>query len=168
MSDTIDVRTNLPDFSRQMAELGRSVKPIVGYAARAAATVFKDAARRIVRRRTGQLRRAIVVRRAKAQSGSVMYTVGIRTSVRGKGRGVKGDVFYWRFLEEGWIPRGPGQRLRGGVRAKQAQRQIAREGGAHTYRYPFLAPAFQTVGQQALKVFYDKLAEKISEAEAQL
>ena len=167
--DTVTVRTNLPEFRAQMIDLGIRVRGVVSSAARAGAVVYRDEARRVVRHDTGLLRRAITVRKSKRPNrGAVEYIVGVRmtrkeersgrrTSMRGK----VAEPYYWRFLEAGWIPRSPGQRLRGTAARKTTQRNELRKTTALKI-FPFLGPAFKAASSRALAAFYAALDQGVA------
>ncbi len=167
MPEGLRVITNLPDFRRQLAEVGAKVeRRVVTNAVRAAARIFRDRARSFApvlrdpdpRRVPGALQRAIVVARSReGQRGTVAYFVGVRASKAQRGRGI--DPFYWRFLEAGWAPRGPGQRLKGGKRRKALER--TRNAGARIER-PFLAPAFQAAQGAALAAFESRVDAELA------
>lgn len=168
----VEVRTNLPDFKRQLSRFTDKVeKQIVGSAANAAAQVFKKAVIAATpvlrqadpRRIAGTLQRAIYVfRRRSPASGTVSYRVSFR---QGKKTAKGGrDAFYGRFLETGWVPRGPGKRLRGGARAKSAARGRAAKAGAKRIAYPFLLPGFQAAKDAALAAFNAKMQQRIDKA----
>lgn len=167
MADTIVVRTNLPDFRRQLAGLGdRMQKNVVRSAARAAAAVYRDAARQVApllrvpdkRRMPGALRRSIYSGTRRGSPGVVEAFVGVRGK-RTVGRGQRViDAFYGRFLEFGWIPRGPGQRFRGGTRTRALLRERALKAGATRQRHPFLEPAFRRASGAALQAFNERMA----------
>jgi HK97 gp10 family phage protein len=171
---SIKVTTNIPEFKRELAALGqRMEKNIVRSGARAAGRVFRDEARRrapVLQRddfiRTnrvpGALKRAIVTISRRSPRGTVRQSVTVRASKAQRGRGA--DPFYWRFLEGGWIPRGPGQRFRGGTRRRRLERQRAVAGGARRIAYPFLKPAFDAVGQPALAAFTKAVEDGIARA----
>jgi len=146
--DLLTVRTNLPDFKRGLDRLARAVRlRIVRRALRQTANVARDVARQMApvlktrasRRLPGALRRSIYVARDRklSDAGQEVFFVGVRGRRNTKRSGTI-DAFYWRFLEGGWLPRGPGKRLRGGRRARALRR--ARAVGARR-QYPFIAPA---------------------------
>jgi HK97 gp10 family phage protein len=163
MSDGITVKVDLARFKRDIGEVRSKVeKIVVRQALRAGARVFRDSARSGAprlrkadpRRVPGALARAVVIFRPRSQGrGSITYTVGVRASKSQKAKG--NDPFYWRFLEAGWMPRGPGQKLRGGSRRKSLERSRARSGGASFVKFPFLDPAFKNSGGAALAAFTD-------------
>jgi HK97 gp10 family phage protein len=168
MSDGVTVTINLPDFRRQLRELGERVeKRVVRNATRAAARVFRDAARAAApvlsepdpRRVAGALRRAIYAGPSKIRRGRgvVASYVGVKASRTA--RKTARDPFYWRFLEAGWIPRGPGQRIQGGTRRKALER--SRLAGRRV-AVPFLAPAFRRVQGAALAAFNARVESELA------
>jgi len=163
MPDGFTVSTNLPDFRRQLEALGEKFeRRSVARAVRAAAAVYRDAAKARApilaasskRRVAGALKRSIYVGRSRSrQRGEVSFFVGVRGKRVSKRTGRVTDAFYWRFLEGGWMPRGPGKRIRGGRRKATLARSRAARGGASQISYPYLAPAFREKSTQALAAF---------------
>ena len=164
MPDGIEVRINLPDFKRQLAQFDDRVrKRISARALVAGGRVFqKDAKRRapVLQRPAkgrvaGALRRNIVVLRSRIRrSNMIQYNVGVRTSQRvSRGKRAaflaRGDPFYWYFLEGGWIPTGP-RRIGGGRAVRSLRRRRATASGARRYRFSFLGPSFETLKGTAL------------------
>lgn len=174
----IGVKADIPDFRRQMKEVGEKMsKRVVRAGLKAGADVLKKEAQSrapvlrnlISKRRTpGLLKSSIYTGSGRTQDRStVRYFVAVRSrrrvlklaAGRAKRKGVAfdaaavNDPFYWRFLEAGWVPRGPGRKLIGGkrLRALKLKRNIA--AGARRYRYPFLDPAFRAGGGAALAAF---------------
>jgi HK97 gp10 family phage protein len=173
MPDGVRVRVDIPDFRRQLREIeARLQRRVVGDGVRAAARVFRDAARRGApvlrapdRRRTaGALRQAIVITRGKFVRGQVSYAVTVRASKLR--RGTRDDPFYWRFLEGGWIPRGPGRRIGGGERRRALERSRILGGGGRRVQYPFLQPAFDQQKGAALSAFNQRVEARIGELQA--
>jgi HK97 gp10 family phage protein len=168
-SGGVTVKFNLPDFRRQLQEVGRRVeRRVTVRAVGAAARVFRDDARRTAPvlkeprpgRVAGALRRAIYAGRSKFQKrGTVRFFVGVRAAK--KARKTARDPFYWRFLEGGWIPRGAGRALRGGNRSKALQRKRAISSGARKVAYPFLKPAFDRSQQRAVQAFSQTMEERL-------
>jgi HK97 gp10 family phage protein len=125
-----------------MQRLGADFIPVARAATLAGARVFQKEAKRGAPKRTGRLQQAIVVKRARSvPRGAVQYIVGVRSGRRGAKReaqaqgrtvSVNLDAFYWRFLEGGWVPRGPKNTLRGGRRTKALQARRARESGGRS------------------------------------
>lgn len=170
MADGVTVKVNIPDFKRQLLALGqRMEKNIVRRGIRAAGSVFVDEARRRAPalreprkgRVAGALKRAIRSVSRRSPRGIVKQSVGVRaTSVQSKS-GI--DPFYWRFLEGGWIPRGPGQRFKGGTRRRRLERERAIAAGAQEIiKYRFLKPAFEASGPRALDAFNKAVVDGIS------
>lgn len=167
----IEVRTNLPAFSAQLKAIGADFeKKAVRSATAAAATVFRKYAQQRApvlkkfdkRRAIGTLRRAIYVKWSRFQKrGSARYIVSVRSGKKAAEK--QRDAFYWRFLEGGWIPRGPGKGLKGGRRYKELQRSRATRGKVS---YPFIAPAAAQAQSPALQAFKVRLTKKIAEFSA--
>lgn len=169
----VDVRvvSNLPEFRRQLSELGERIeRKLVVRGLNAAGKVFRDEARRRAPvlqaqkpgRVAGALRGAIFVGRSKAsRQGRPVRVVGVRATQSQIRRGR--NPFYWRFLEAGWIPRGPGKRLKGGSRSRALGRERALKAGARKVRYPFLGPAFEAKSDQALQAFVDTVSAGIAQ-----
>lgn len=165
----IEVRNNLPEFKRALETIKydfqeKSVKA----ASRAAAGVIRDSARGIApmlqsarKGRTAGVLKANIysgVRRSQTP-GMVRAVVSVKS-----GRKAKGDAFYWRFLEGGWIPRGPGNRLKGGRRTKALMR--LRGAAQKITKYKFLQPAFNATQSAALAAFYERLRTAIAKYQA--
>lgn len=169
MADKITVKTNLPDFRRQLAALGtRMERRTVARAAREAAGVLREASRAEApvlrkpdkRRVAGALKRGIYVAQQRTRDrGLVHFFVGVRSRrvVRGKAL----DPFYARFLEFGWVRRGGGERLRGGRRRRGLERSRAVAGGARRFQRPFLAPAFRKASGRALSAFNARMEREL-------
>lgn len=173
MSDGFELKVDIPDFRRQLRQLSKRMeRRIVRGAIRDAAVVFRDAARQRApvlqtphsRRIPGTLRRAIAILnpRRGGQRGTVRLVVSVRGATKARLGGAR-DPFYWRFLEAGWVPRGPGRRLRGGLRERRIRRAAQR--GARQVRYPFLEPAFRQSGSAALAAFTRGMEKRLAEAE---
>lgn len=170
----INVRTNLPDFKRQLANFSADFqKKTIKSALSAAATKFKNLAiarapvlnplaptRKKNPRISGLLRKAIYSTRSRSKSGAgkETWSVSFRQGRSGAAKGL--DAFYGRFLEAGWTPRGPGKGLKGGRRSKALQR--SRANGAKIVRYKFLEPAFRQGGSAALQAFVARIERRIN------
>lgn len=170
MSDGIRVTMDLPDFRRQLRELSAKVeKRAVRNATRAAARVFRDAARAAApvlrepdgRRVAGALKAGIIAAPSKVRRGRgvVAFYVGVKAAK--KSRKTARDPFYWRFLEAGWIPRGPGNRIKGGTNRKALER---RRTAGRRVAVPFLAPAFRQVQGAAVAAFNARLDAELAAA----
>lgn len=163
------MKVNIPDFKRQLLALGqRMEKNIVRRGVRAAGAVFVNEARRrapVLREPTkgrvaGALRRAIRSAPRRSERGVVKLSVGVRVTGAQTKRGI--DPFYWRWLEGGWVPRGPGNRFKGGKRRRALERERAIAAGARRVAYPFLKPAFESAGTRALEAFNQAVADGIA------
>lgn len=174
MTNSITVRNNLPEFKRELVALGQRVeRNITKNALRAAGRVFAAEAKRIApvlnrailtpkrTRIPGALRAAIrVASSRKSRKLTPVQTVGVRASKAQTKRGA--DPYYWRFLEGGWIPRGPGQRFKGGKRRRAVERERAlRSGATKITKYNFLKPAFDRKKQEALDAFIKSMSDGI-------
>ncbi len=180
MADGFNIYTNLPDFKRQMIGFAQDLQnKIAGSGVNAAAQAFKKRAvavapelqrtdtRKKNPRTAGTLKRAMYVyRRRNPQAGTVLYSVSFRKGRKEqKRKGGSRDAFYGRFLELGWIPRGPGRRLRGGSRRRALERsRILAGGGGKITKYKFLLPAFQQAQGEALAAFNRKMTDRINKA----
>lgn len=174
----VTVVSNLPDFKRQLARFSEKIeKKIVRSATNAAAQAFKKAVvseapvlkkpkRGKDPRAPGTLRRAIYAyRKRNPQPGTVQFVVGFRKGkAQQQRKGGSRDAFYGRFLEVGWIPRGPGRSFRGGRRTKALQRERALAGGARKVQYPFIKPGFNKARGAALAAFKTRMTEGVAKA----
>jgi hypothetical protein len=172
MRDGVSVKVDIPDFRRQLAEVEQRMRRrVVTGAIRDAAKVFQRAAKQRApvlrkpdpRRIPGRLRESIVIARVRGVRGAVALRV-VPRSRRATTRRAAADVpFYWVFLEGGWIPRGPGQRIAGGTRRK------ARERARTSYRrvqFPFLVPAFQSSQGAALSAYNAGIERRLAQVQA--
>jgi HK97 gp10 family phage protein len=152
-----DVTVNATEFRQQLDVLAKDIREkAVDAAVRAAAQVFRKAVAEKApvlkedtkNRVAGTLKRAIYLKRSKrSTSGARRYFVGIR-SCR-KAAKSKRDAFYWRFLEAGWMPRGPGGGLRGGARTRALQRRRNLMAGHKRVQVEFIEPAFKAAKGEA-------------------
>lgn len=166
----LNVKHNLPDFKAQLKRFGVDFeRRTVRSATLAAANVFKKLViaeapvlKKPDRRRVaGTLKKSIyVVRSKKSTRGAERYVVGFRKGRKAAKTGR--DAFYGRFLELGWIPRGPGAKLRGGVRSRKLQRSRNLAGGATKRQFPFIQPGFQRGKSAALNAFTKRIATRIA------
>lgn len=175
---TVEIRVDLPAFKRQLDAIGAEQQKIVQAATRKAALTFRPSVvrnapvlKRADRRKNnprvaGTLARAIYLKRARdSKNGLEHYFIGVRQGKKAaKAKGGSRDAFYWRFLEGGWVARGPGKKIRGGTRRRALERSRLIASGAKEYRYPFLKPAFDANKDKALNVFYATIAEGIAKA----
>lgn len=171
MNSGVNVTTNLPEFKAQLRAIGTDMeRRAVRQASAAAASVFRSAVQRNAPVQAppgrkghvvGTLRRAIYARKLKAERGTVIYRIGVR---QGRGEQKRNrDAYYWAWVEQGHIARGPGGALKGGVRSKSLQRLRLRAGGGKVVPpHPFFKPAFESAGSRALQVFNERLTRAIA------
>ena len=176
---TIEVKHNLPNFRQELRKIQRQMATIAASGTGAGAREFAKAVRvqsvaggTSPRKRTGTLRAAVVVKRARrVPRGEVMHIVGVRQGKSqqnvkrrrgGKTVSVNLDAYYWRWLESGFYPRRPGQALRGGKRTKALQRARAAARGEQKIVKPFIAPAFRRSENAALRVFNQRLDQEFA------
>lgn len=181
MAEAVEIRLvhNVPEFKRQLNAFAlKFQRQIVGSAASAAAKVFKKAVIAEAPQRTGTLKRAIYMFRSRKQvPGEVRYTVSFRkgrkeqaVTVRRRRKGVisteviNRDAFYGRFLEVGWIPRGPARKFGGGERTRRLKRERALAAGVKRIRRPFIAPAARKAESAALQAFNAKMQQGLDKA----
>lgn len=170
----LNVKHNLPDFKAQLARFGVDFeRRTVRSATLAAANVFKKlviAEAPVLRKPSGKrisgaLRKSIYVARSKRSTkGAERYVVSFRKGRKAAKSGR--DAFYGRFLELGWVPRGPGKRLLGGVRSRALQR--TRSTSAKITQYKFISPAFQRGKSAALAVFTRRIETRIAKESKKL
>jgi HK97 gp10 family phage protein len=174
MSD-IDVRINVRDFNADLRDLGgRITKRVARNAVAAGARVIVPIAKKLApvlrntkerRRIPGTLRAGIYQKKAVPIPGGVSSTISVRsprTRSFTKRAGIQ-TPFYWRFLEGGWIPRGPGKRIKGGERRRRETR-AATAGGKR--QFPFLAPALKQGGPAAVRKFEEIMDKGIAREQA--
>ena len=186
MPDAVTLKINLPDFLKQMRGFSeRTQKQHARAAASAGAKVFIRLAKQNARvsskanrdRVPGALRRNIIQIKSRFHApNEIVYNVGVRTKrfvqrrMKSKVKQLlwerKGDPFYWYFLEGGWIPRGPGKKLRGGERARSLQRQRLLASGARKVRYEFLAPAFRGGKELSVRAAIAEMDKRIAKENA--
>ncbi|MEN9807761.1 MAG: hypothetical protein RL756_2281 [Pseudomonadota bacterium] len=174
----IVVRDNLPDFKRQLDRVGnelqtKSVRSAMG--GKGMAGVVRDAIKtaaglpkspKATAPRTGNLAAAAYQLRNRRTStrGAERWLVGIRQGrkeITNKKTGKKRtlpDAFYARFLEFGWIPRGRGNRIRGGKRRKALERDRLSD---KKVSYPFFGNAFRGVQSRALDAFIRVMTREV-------
>lgn len=169
-----EFRTDLPAFSAELKALGAKLeKQAVRKAGSAAARVMRDEAKRTApvlsasapiapKRVRGALKKNVRFARSRYQvAGAYRLYVGVRS-----GKKVKGDPYYWKFLEGGWVPSGRRKR-QGGDRYKALTRKRdadarASSGRSRSIKFPFLAPAYFAKRQDAVLRFNQVIAEFIS------
>lgn len=165
MTDGITIRTNLPDVSRKLRELGatlskRLVRASTAAAAQTIAKRVRIAITATTVRRSGVLARSVFVARRRRQAqGSETYRIGIRagrTARRSKSRSgaiTTLDAYYWYWVDQGHIPR-QSKAITGGRRARALQRRRIREAGHWVEGRHFMKRGFQAGQGPAVDAFY--------------
>lgn len=172
-TDGFTVRVHLAEFREQLEKVRAIVaQRCVEQGLRDAGKVIRDAARmrapvlrKATRRRApGAVKKALAVVRIKTGKPGV-YAVAIYPRTTSRNIRTPRDPYYWYFLEKGWIPQGPGKRLRGSVRNRSAQRKALARGGAARYQFPFIEPAFQAASGAAQVAFEKGFTRRLEEAQ---
>jgi hypothetical protein len=176
MTDAVTVRVGLPDFKRQLQGIAFDMqRRAVATAARAGTKVLKALAiqrapelqkpdtRKVNPRVRGTLRRAIYagVAYRRNRPGLIVSTVGVYRKDKTRGKKTPKTTqgaFYYYFLEAGWVPRGPGRRLRGGDRTKRLER---RRSSSRQIKKPFLKPALDVGAGRAVEAFNASMQRSI-------
>jgi hypothetical protein len=171
-------RSNLPEFTRQLRQIKQEFRSkVVRSANVASGGVLRAAVKAQIgqgdspRSRTGTLRASVYLKRSRrSTSGAERHYVGVRGRAvqrKRKGQSVSvGGAFYWRFLEGGWYPRGPGRGLRGGNRSRAAQRERSAAAGARFVKRPFIQPAFERARGTAVDAFFNRMAREVTKLNA--
>lgn len=167
------VKVNATELRDRFRRLKDDVQiKVVDAALRQAAQVFRRAviAKAPVLKKAskgrvaGTLQKAIYTARSKySTSGARRYFIGVRSGTKAGKSGR--DAFYWRWLEAGWMPRGPGQALKGGTRRRNLQRRRNAAAGNKTVEFPFIKPAFDAskgAAEQKFRVVFAREFEKAS------
>jgi HK97 gp10 family phage protein len=180
--EILRIRDNLPDFKKQLQRVSNEMQSVAVRASnRKAAQVIARSLRAVAggrlspkanpESRTGNLVRAIYVfRNGRASTrGAERFLVGVRTgrrSITNKKTGKKvalPDAFYARFLERGWIPRGPGQKITGGNRTRAVKReQLVASGKALRISYPFMQTSFRASQNGAINAFVREMTRQVA------
>jgi HK97 gp10 family phage protein len=174
----IVIRDNLPDFKRQLERVSQELQVrSVRRSASATARLMRDAVKRAAglpkspkstRPRTGTLIAAVYALRNRRTStrGAERWIVGVRQgskTITNRRTGISRklpDAFYARFLEFGWIPRGRGNRIRGGTRRKSIERARLAD---KKVGYPFFGNAFRGVQSRALDTFIRAMTREVQQ-----
>jgi HK97 gp10 family phage protein len=113
-----ELNKSLYAFSRKLGD------KVVIDSMKQGARLVQRQAKRNAPKRTGMLRRGIVVRKSKIHNGRRRPTIGVYLGLRkGKGKDDPKDAFYGRFIEDGFKPRGKSNRVKGRKFIKNAFRQ---------------------------------------------
>lgn len=178
MPDGIALRFNLPAFKAQLKALGVDLeRKIVRSGVAAAAMVFRKqviALAPVLKapkkgRVPGLLKKAVYTKRSRdSKNGLEHYFVGIRQGKAAqKRKGGSLDAFYWRWVEQGHLARGPGSGLKGGKRSRSLQRaRLTASGAGSIPAYPFLRPAFNRGQREALDAFNARIQARIDKENA--
>lgn len=136
------------ELAAALRELGpRVAKNSLRRAVSAGATVVKNDARARAPKDTGEMAKDILVKRERDTKGemsakySVFVLTGKKSRLKGKGRNVARDSWYWRLVEFGT--------------SKMAAQ-------------PFMRPAYDGKKEEAVKVIGEKLDEGIQKAAREL
>lgn len=171
-ADRVTLKVDLAAFKKALASFGDKVeKQIVANAVGAAAKVFKayivaaaPELKREDKRKKGRpavrglLKKAVYIFRPRQkQAGQVSAVVSFK-------KRKKTDAYYGRWLELGWVARGPGKAIKGGNRRKRLERARQRSAGATERKFPFLSPGFKRAERPALDAFEKALEKGINEA----
>jgi HK97 gp10 family phage protein len=183
MADDVNIRiTGLPEFISRLRALSLDMQRKVTRAgAMAAGNVFRKAAvanapilqkpdtRKNNPRVPGTLQKAVYAARSRIKSkpGKELIVVGVRSDKASAARG-KG-AFYWRFVENGHLVRGPGQKIKGGTNRATLERNRLKAGGAK-FVPPvfFMKRAFSDNQDAAIKAFNERIEKRIQKANKEL
>jgi HK97 gp10 family phage protein len=167
MAEGIVFKTNLPQFKAQLKAFGQDFeRRTMRSATAAAATVFRKLVVANAPVRTGLLKRAVYIKRSRDRtSGREHYFVGVRQGRKAQRRkGGSLDAFYWRFVEQGHLARGPRSRLQGGKRRRALQRERLNASGAKRVgARPFLRPSFEQGREAAVQAFYGRVQKRLDQ-----
>lgn len=153
-----ELRALFENLPNQLAEAG------LRKAAFSGAELIANQAKDNVRSVTGTLYRAIIVKRLEEKSGRMIQTY--KVCVR-KGKFGGPDGYYGQWVEYGHLIRGKGNAIRGGKASKQNQRVVlAQQGAASVPAHPFMRPAYEQKGSEAVELIKSTLAERIRELTA--
>jgi hypothetical protein len=176
MVDNIAARiVGIPAFSTELRKLSMDMQQkVVRSASLAAAAVFRKGAVALApelkkpdaRRKRGALKKGIYAGRSRSRSkpGAEVIVVGVRSGKPGK----NGDPFYWRWVEDGYIARGPGQRIKGGFRRRALERSRLKSAGKLVPGVKMFARSFSSNQDKALSAFNSRLAARIDKANKDL
>lgn len=182
MSDSVTAKmVGLPEFSARLRALGQDMeRKIVRAGALAAGVVFRNQARELAptlklntRRKDrvpGALKKSIYATRSKSKSRPGLETIVVagRTGKKGAKK-QSASAFYWRFVEDGHLARGPGGKLKGGNRSRELQRSRLKASGAKFVPpVAYLRRAFQTKQDQAISAFNKRIEARIAKAQKAL
>lgn len=167
----------LPEFKVKLRELSANMeRKVVRAGAMAAANVFKKAAvanapvLKVPRKHrvAGTLRRSIFAGRSKSRSkpGTELIVVGVRQGRKAAKSGR--DAYYWRWVEDDHIPRGPGQKIKGGDRRRALERSRLLSRGKVVPGTFFMKKAFEANQDRAIAAFNQRIAARIEKASKEI
>lgn len=170
-----DLRSQFTALTRDMET--RTARGMVVSAGGVLKKEAKNLAQGYGLRRTGAMINNIAIKRVRTPEGIAQYHLGVRhgrnvtkagakkllLKVGSNGRIVRAnDPFYWRFHEFGWVPRGRGQRLRGGERRRSEQR--AALASTKKPATPFIGQSLKNKRDEAIEAMKARLARIIEKA----
>lgn len=180
MNDGVTAKVvGLPEFSSRLRALGSDAQKIVRAGALAAGVVFRNDARQNAPslklgskrkdRVPGALRKSIYATRSKSKSkpGMEVIVVAARAGSKTTKKGVA-TAFYWRWVEDGHVARGPGGKLKGGNRLRAIQRSRLKSAGKFVPGVAYLRRAFQGKQDQAITAFNKRIEARIAKAQKAL
>lgn len=139
------VRHNLPDFTKTLSEIRYKMgRKAVRYATSGAGQVLRDRSRGLAPIGTlasnrgyghhvpGLLKRSIILWRSKRISSRTTegYSVGVKGGKAKTKKGLSRDAYYWRWVEQGHLARGPGGKITGGNKTRALKRKRLLSSGA--------------------------------------
>lgn len=179
MADGVTVKfAGLPEFKSRLQALGYDMeRRVIRSGALAAGSVFKKGAASKApilkvptrRRITGALKKGIYAGRSRTKSkpGLEVVVVGVRAG--GKLSKSSRDPYYWRWVEDGHLARGPGQKIKGGKRRAALERSRLKASGAKFVPgFHFLRGAFAQNQASALRAFSSRIEARIQKANVEL
>lgn len=117
----------------------------------------------------GNLRRSVYAFRMRSTAGNVAYRISVRKGRRAKTTKNGGllDAYYWPWVHEGHLVRGPGQKIRGGVRRARLERNRLKSGGAKMVPpNRFLTRAWQQKQAEAITATYARMEKLVARLNA--
>ena len=138
----MNIEIKMGDLLKNLQKLPEKVqKRVVNGAIRASAKPIIKEARRRVPVKTGNLKKSIGVTKGKTKGTIVTYHISPR-------KGGKYDGFYGKWIEFGHIVREKGKSKKGKVIG-------------HVPPHPFLRPAFEAKGKEAIIAFKEYMQKRL-------
>lgn len=136
----VKVKMNVSEIVMELEKLEKKIqKKLVRKAMREGAKVLLEEARARVPVRTGNLKKSLGIN-TRTKKGNVIMYVSPR-----RGKGVKYDGFYGQYVELGHVLKRKGKVI------------------GHVPPHPFLRPAFEAKGEEAVRVFSKTLKRLLDE-----